>query len=59
MEVREAAEKRFEILAEEDEDDDDTEAGDDGEQLEAAPQQPRGEGEGHVGAKLRGLGTGG
>src|SRR5438270_6494615 len=53
MEVREAAEKRFEILAEEDEDDDDAEEGDDGEQLEAAAQQPRGEGEGHVGAKVQ------
>src|SRR5205823_2175340 len=63
MEVREAAEKRFEILAEEDEDDDDAEEGDDGEQLEAAPQQPRGEGEGHgwgesTGARGSGLGTG-
>src|SRR5437764_4795709 len=62
MEVREAAEKRFEILAEEDEDDDDAEEGDDGEQLEAAPQQPRGEGERHgwgetTGARDWGLGT--
>ncbi len=51
--VGEGGEKPFEILAEEHEDDDDAEKGDDGEQLEAAPQQPRGEGEGHVGAKVQ------
>ena len=55
--VRQGGEKPCGVLAEEDEDDGDAEEGDNGEQLEAAAEQPRGEGESHVGAKVRGLGV--
>src|SRR2546422_7662707 len=47
---------RSQVLAEHDQHDGDADEGDDGEELEAAAQEARRQGESHVGAKVLGVG---
>ena len=57
--MHERREHGVQIFAEHHQHDGDADEGDDGEQLEAAAQEARRQGEGHEGAKLRGSGVGG